>query len=256
MSCKLAKIVNRMLRFSDLSKRFGTRAERSQSQFCAVASLMKMMPQFGEVHMKKQIALLCFSLAAVSSQATVVFNTFGPGDSTSSSGWGYGDLFDTRVASQFTSSESGTLDVIKVKLLAGGGTGVSTISLFEDSGNDIGTLMASFTVDVTTAGVKTITNTDPSLELVAGGKYWLEAKSAVGSNVYGGWNINNQNIRGFLKFGAVLGNASNPTSTYTVGNNALLPGFSVEVSPVPEPASMLALGLVASAVAVRRRKKN
>lgn len=214
------------------------------------------MPQFGEVHMKKQIALLCFSLAAVSSQATIVFNTFGPGDSTLVQGWGFGDLFDTRVASQFTSSGTGTLDVIKIKLQASGGSGISTISLFEDSGNDIGSLMATYTVDVTTAGVKTITNTDPSIELVAGGKYWLEAKSAVGSGVYSGWNQNNQSIRGFLKFGAVLGNANNPTSTYNVGNNAILPGFSVEVSPVPEPASMLALGLVASAVAVRRRKKN
>lgn len=206
--------------------------------------------------MKKAILLLCLSLAAISSQAVVAFNTFGPGDSTKTFGWGFGDLRDTRIANQFTSSVTGQLNTIELKLLrSSGGNGIATVSLFQDSGNDIGALMREYTVNVTSAGIKTITNSDPSLQLVAGGKYWIETKAAAGSGVYSGWYINNQTITGLQKFGAVLGTSANPTSTYNVGS-AELGAFRVDVTPVPEPTSMVAMGLFAAMTALRRRKAN
>jgi hypothetical protein len=203
--------------------------------------------------MKKEMALICFSLAAASSHAIVTFSTFGPGDTAGPVGWGFGDLSDTRAASQFTSSHTGSLDFIKMRVQAGGGNGIGTVSLFRDSGNDIGALMSVFTVDVTDGGLKTITNLNPNIQLVQGQKYWIEAKTPIGSGVYSGWNQNNQSIRGLLKFGAVNGSAGN---TYNVGSNAILPAFSVGVQAVPEPSTLAAMGLFATFTALRRRRRS
>lgn len=198
--------------------------------------------------MKRCIALLCFPLAVASCQATVTFSTFGPDDSALSFGYGFGDILDTRIANQFTSSHTGSLDFIKLRTQASAGNGI--ISLYRDSGDDIGGLMAQFTVDLTTAGVKTLTNTDPSIQLVSGEKYWIECSSAIGSGVYSGWLRNNQSINGRIKFGQI--NAS-PSSTYTAGSGALS-AFSVNVTPVPEPFTLAAMGMFSALIARRRLK--
>lgn len=202
--------------------------------------------------MNKLISILCFSLAAISSQAVVAFNTFGPENSAKSFGWGFGDIRDARIASQFTSSVTGTLTTIDLMLQRSTTPGIATISLFQDSGNDIGTLLGVFSADVTSAGVKTLTNSNPSLELVAGNKYWIEAKSTAGSNLYSGWYINNQGVNGLIKFGSVEGSLGNPTSTYKVGP-AELPAFRVNVAPVPEPSTLACLA--AGSLLLRRRKR-
>lgn len=207
----------------------------------------------GWVRMNKLFTLLSFSFVAVSSQATIVFSSFGPGDSAKNNSWGFGDLHDARIASQFTSSAAGSLDVIKLSLRTSTGTKIGKISLYEDSGNDIGALLGSFEVDLTTTGVKTIKNSNPSIMLLAGSKYWLEASSAIGSGVYSGWNINDQNMNGLIKFGAVNGTSQNPTSTYKVGNGALT-AFSVQV--VPEPSTLIVMGSMMGLGIIRRRKAN
>lgn len=103
--------------------------------------------------MKKTIAMICFSLAAVSSQAVVTFNTFGPGDTTRTFGWGFGDIRDTRFATQFSPTVSGTLESIVLAVQRSTTPANATISLFEDSGNDIGTLMTSFVTFVGPGGI-------------------------------------------------------------------------------------------------------
>lgn len=203
--------------------------------------------------MNKLISILCFSLAAISSQAVVAFNTFGPENSSKSFGWGFGDIRDARIASQFTSSVTGTLTTIDLMLQKSTTPGVATISLFQDSGNDIGTLLGVFSADVTAAGVKTLSNSNPSLELVAANKYWIEAKSTAGSGLYSGWSLNNQGVNGLIKFGNVEGSLGNPTSTYKVGP-AELPAFRVSVAPVPEPSTLACLA--AGSLLLRRRKRS
>ena len=202
--------------------------------------------------MNKLISLLCFSLAAVTSQAVVAYNTFGPENSTKSFGWGFGDIRDARIASQFTPSVTGTLTTIEMRLQASSTPATATISLFKDSGDDIGALIAEFSSDLTTGGLKTLTNSNPSIELVAGTKYWIEAKSTAGSGLYSGWYINNQGVTGLIKFGSVAGTLANPTSTYKVGP-AELTAFRVNVAPVPEPSTLACLA--AGSLLMRRRKR-
>ncbi len=185
----------------------------------------------GRTKMKKLSSLLCLSLVVASSQAYLAFNTFGAGESAKVQGWGFGDIKDTRIAAQFTASKTGVLNFIKMKMQKSGDgkRHFATISLFEDNGNDIGTLMATFTVDLRTAGVKTFTNNDRGVRLIGGRKYWIEAKAAAGSTVYSGWNENDQGRTGLIKFGQV---EAKPNSTYRVGGGAL-PAFSVDVIARP-----------------------
>lgn len=205
--------------------------------------------------MKKTITMICFSLAAVSSQAVVTFNTFGSGNSTKNFGWGFGDIRDARVATQFTPTVSGTLESIVLAVQRSTTPANATISLFEDSGNDIGALMTSFVTLVGPGGITTFTSSNPALKLTAGNKYWVEAKTTTaGSDLYSGLLINNQGIRGFNKIGAVLGTASNPTSTYTVSSAGEVPALRVTVAPVPEPSTLAAMGLFTAFTAMRRRK--
>lgn len=241
-----------MLRFYDLpvTRAISFRSVTRISQVRCQVTLT-----FRKVLMKKTITLICFSLAAVSSQAVVTFNTFGPGDTTKSFGWGFGDIRDARIASQFTPTVSGTFESLTMKLLPSTTPANATISLFEDAGNDIGLLKTSFVSLIGPGGLTVFTNSNPSIQLTAGNKYWIEAKTtAAGSNLYSGWSVNNQGIRGITKFGAVLGSFSNPTSTYTVGSNAELPAFRVTVAPVPEPSTLAAMGLFTAFTAMRRRK--
>ncbi len=202
--------------------------------------------------MKRAIGLIGLLFAAMSSQAAVVaFTTHGPAFSAKTQGWGYGDIKDTRIASQFTSSISGALHSIALNLQSGSGTKLAAVSLFKDSGNDIGSLLAIFQADVSTGGLKILNNSNPDLQLVSGEKYWIEASAAIGSGMYGAWNENNQGIRGYLKFGQVN---QTPTSTYSITSNGSLPAFTVNVTPVPEPSTLVAMGLFASMTALRRRR--
>ncbi len=202
--------------------------------------------------MKRAIGLFGLFFAAMTSQAVVVaFSTHGPAFSAKTQGWGYGDIKDTRIASQFSPSISGALHSIALSLQSGSGTKVTKVSLFKDSGNDIGSLLAIFEADVSTGGLKTLNNSNPDLQLVSGEKYWIESSAAIGSGMYGAWNENNQGIRGFMKFGQVN---QTPNSTYNVGPNGSLPAFTVNVTPVPEPSTLLAMGFFASMTALRRRK--
>lgn len=202
--------------------------------------------------MKRTLLSLCLLLTAMSSQAVVVFNTFGNGDSTKTFGYGFGDVQDTRIATQFTPTETGTLDTVVIKLLPSATAANATISLFEDSGNDIGSLMTIFTTLVSSGGLTTFTNSNSNIQLNAGNKYWIEAKTTViGSGLYSGWYTNNQGVIGLNKFGNLSGSKPN----YQVGT-AEVPALRVTAMPVPEPTTLVALSLLASVAAIRRRKTN
>lgn len=181
--------------------------------------------------MHKFIPVLCLSIASVFSHATVTFNTFGPGNTSKAFGWGFGDLRqETRLSAQFTPTVSGALTTLELKLLKSTTAGNVKVSVFKDSGNDLGSVVTTVDIVVSAAGIYTVTNTKPGAHLFAGQKYWIETRAMIGSSVYSGWNTNNQGVSGPIKFGTVT-----TDGTYGSGGVAELPAFRVNVRPFRNP---------------------
>lgn len=152
---------------------------------------------------------------------------------------------------QFTATGAGVLSGFKAALNnASPGEGLLGLSLelYADSGADrLGTLLGSYGGVSTgsyfagaTSTLASVAATGTPVPIVTGAKYWLVAASG---NALG-WNSANSS--------ALHPRVSrNNPDTYSEASYA---AFSVQVTPVPEPASFATLGLGALAVIGRKRR--
>lgn len=194
--------------------------------------------------------LLCGLAAvslAVSAHSQVAYSSFGTGDSyQTNSIWVIGGNVQQITAFQFESATTGVLSTIEYAFSLGSAGDVQ-VTLFEDSSDEKGAILGSWTQtepDGFTSSIKSITNTNSGIGLTAGSKYWLQLAPGT-STLAGGWNINDQNLSGRLYLNQ---SGSGFYFSQRVG------AYRVSTSVVPEPASMAALGLGALALIRKRRK--
>lgn len=185
--------------------------------------------------------------------AVVAFSSFAPGD-VYNTGQGYtigGPNASPvqRVAVQFTSLASGSIDQVRIAHFYSSGDTTLNVAMYNDNGSDqLGTWFTTWTfADSNSAGhITTLTNAFPSLTLTAGQKYWVEVFSA--TNGLHAWNLADASI----PLGRITW-STNDGTTYNYASGATVSAFDVTV--VPEPTSMIALGLGVAALAARRRRK-
>lgn len=199
-----------------------------------------------------------FGVAALAStgNAIVAFSNFGPEYAYDlQSGWtvsGPTSDFPTQVvAFQFTALASGLVTDVKIPLGHVAGTNIGQVILYNDSGtNTIGNRRATWTQSLAEFGspdLLNLVNTDQSLILVAGAKYWLGTHYVV-DDTWDAWNFTTLTDEQFAGFSYDGGD------TYDYGMQ--LPAGAFEVNVVPEPTSLVALGAGFGLAAIRRRRRS
>ncbi len=205
--------------------------------------------------MKFRLLALAAMVAVIpTANAAIAFNNFGPGDSfnTGSGGTIGGPTGPVGYLIQgegFNSLASGQVSTITLAYGHVTGTNSATFRLYSGTPTSFGSLMASWVVTGMPgfgSGLTfTINNTNPAATLVMGNDYWLVAESA--SDAWQAWNNNNIGDTG----PHTISSDGTNYNFFTGSRNT----FRVEVSPVPEPATMAILGAGALALAARRRRK-
>ena len=195
-----------------------------------------------------RVSLLATALcAAAFGHADVAFDSFGPGNTydpnagytigTSTSSFGY-----QSGAMQFTSLATGSLLSVTVPVRRSSGSGELKVGFYADNGNDVGAELASWMITVSGQSVNTLA-APAGISIVTGARYWVGLIAQGTSSL--AWNNTQPSVSGryAVNFDTQDGTVSGQQST-----------FRVETQPVPEPASMPALGLGAAAL-LRRRKR-
>ena len=191
------------------------------------------------------IATLAIGSAAF---AQVAYDNFGVGDTfVENTGWTIGGFTEQGIALQFDSLATGMLVGVRFASFFVTGSTDLQIQLLEDSSNELGSVMKTWNITKSDGapGTRTnLTNSDSSIILTTGTTYWLEMTTTSGG--HHAWNFNDQGDTGRLAF-----NLSGGSWNYLDGQQ-----FGVfNVRLVPEPASMIALGLGVAALVARRRRK-
>jgi hypothetical protein len=198
---------------------------------------------------------------AIASVQVPVFDSFGASNSFnihsgvpvegSSASFGY-----EGVAFQFTPATSANLFEIDLALSKVSGSGLSNISLAEDSaGLPTGTVLESFnnilangTFGQSPPPVAILSLTHPTLN--AGQTYWLRAEPS-DSTVVNQWNLNSQNV--INAYDVAIGPGQ---WFFTAGPLPADGTFRIlGTSTVPEPATTLAATALAALLIPRRRKR-
>lgn len=152
---------------------------------------------------------------------------------------------------QFTTTATGILTGLQIAMnnvSTADGRAAFSVGLYANSGTDtLGTLLGTYSGASTGANYQTATSALASVAvggspvtITAGSKYWLVASSG-----------------NFLAWNTSL---SGRARHYQAGSGYYFDGstssaFSVQVNPVPEPVTSLALGLGAMALIRNRRKR-
>ena len=175
-------------------------------------------------------------LLAASSQAVDLYNNFGPGD-TYRVGAGSTINANVSLAVPFTIHEDYKLEFIRLALFS---FNEYTVSINSGGSTIPGSSIANWTV--TGNGISTLTPSAP-VNLSAG-SYYLMVKHHSGTG--GAWNSNNIGDIGPYSF-------TNTPDVWNAGAGER-PVHLISATPVPEPASLFALGGLVLAV-VRRKKR-
>lgn len=198
----------------------------------------------------RSLALLLITGVAGSAHAADAFSNVDP-SFTPGSGYAVGGGFQSVIGYRFTSGLTGSLTGFKLAInnvqSAQGVQYPFEVSIYTNSASDtLGTLLGTFSGLSTgnypaTPTLATVVASGP--DLVANSQYWLVASST--SQVT--WNT-------------PFNGASNLPGYYSTNGNPgygteYPGGFSVQVTPVPEPTTFVALGMGGLAF-VRRRKRS
>jgi len=178
----------------------------------------------------------------------VVFNSFGPGNTHTTTGWGvsgagYSGGYRGQ-AEWFVPGISGDLSSVEVALFRHSGSGLSNFYLTQDNGGIPGPILEVYLNVLSTGGLLALNSVNQPL-LDAGAKYWVCAEPA-DSTTSSGWYENNQGLaRGFAFERSKWGWSFTADA---VPNAA----FRVSVTPVPEPSTWALLVLAGCFLTVRR----
>lgn len=197
------------------------------------------------------LALAAVALPRAAAAATIAFDTFGPGDTFSTSVYGVDGAAGFQ-AFHFVPTASGALEQVTVALGRTGASQATTIfELYTAPTNlALGALLETFVV-ANTAPPDNLQPFTLSLvtfqsavmpQLTAGQGYWLsfmEAEAADGASSL--WAANS------------IGATDQRLTSLLPSQPSSLPAFRVEVTSVPEPATMVLL-LGATLVVLRARR--
>jgi hypothetical protein len=188
------------------------------------------------------VGLLAGPLAA---NATVIYSNFGPGDDFDCCS-GYTIAFGVAQGVQFTARSSGRATSANVGMGVSSDPPPETVNfdLYSDSGDNIDTLLESFSVVVNNPFGTVATSTGAmsgTTMLTAGQKYWLIASSPSGVNVP--WNLNS------------IGDVGLRWIEGTVAADIKLATFRINADMVPEPGTLALLGLGLAGLGLSRRRK-
>jgi hypothetical protein len=129
--------------------------------------------------------------ASIASATTVLYSSFGPGDTfDTTSGWSIGGSGACVQGLQFTPTESGVVETIEIAAFRlAGGTAVK-LTLMTDAGDQLGSVLETLTIccfgDVAAIG---LANSILQPMLTGGTKYWLVVSAATDAD-YFGWSRN------------------------------------------------------------------
>ncbi len=195
-------------------------------------------------------------LLASQVNADVTYSNLGPNDDF---GGGatilIGNFNDTTTnshyANQFTAQVTGFVSTVDVAVsLSDPGLDDSLlISLWTDSGNLPGASIWSGTVKPRfVSEVLSVSSNSGTVELIAGQTYWISARADDGTGTYL-WYGNSQGASGRFTFDGQGGTNWNPPNSFAQQ------AFRVNVSNVPEPASLPLIALACGAFFRRNRKR-
>jgi hypothetical protein len=192
------------------------------------------------------IALNFLFAAGSGATPVVVFNSFGPGNTYSSTvAWGVtGNATQGGYRGQaewFVPAIPGELSSVTLATYRQSGSGRSNFFLAQDSGSSPGTVLESFLNTANNPNGLLTLNSVARPMLQTGVKYWICDEPA-DTTTFNGWYENSQNYAPGFAF------ERSQWSWSFVGPPSVPPSgvFSVSVTAVPEPAAMVlvALGLV------------
>jgi hypothetical protein len=210
---------------------------------------------FGAVMNRVILKPLAFTLilgAGMVANADVIINTFGTVTSP-----GFDDAISWTVdptqsmAKQFSPSfGTYTLDEIDIALMFQTQTSTINVSLCADNAGSPGSVLETFSVvnaGTLSFGSLYVLNSAAHPTMTMGGNYYVTITPG-DANSQGGWNFTNDGHNGDMQY------STNGGSTWTGFNNTdgavTVQG---KLSSVPEPASMVVLGLGVLSLVRRRR---